>query len=193
MNVDAGLFRRVEGGKPDNQGGCRSVRYACVYTHPQAERWATDNLQRQGYQPYLPTCTVWVRDRAIPSLLHPVIRPLFRRYLFLPFDHTHESWSPVRATPGVAGLLRSGLQVHYASEAEIQRLRDTEEARLRPPRPDGGWRPGMACRLAAGPLEGREAVVMEVEDQTALVAVLLFGGLRETLVALEALTQREQP
>src|SRR5215469_15530779 len=109
-----------------------SIRpWACVYTHPQAEAWAQTNLQRAGYETLLPLMRVRRRDRVVRSLWHIVERPLFSRYLFVRFDHTEASWSPIRAAPGVRDILRDRDKVLYAPEAVVSAL----QARY------GAWKP----------------------------------------------------
>ena len=170
---------------------CHSIRWACIYTHPQAEHWANSNLQRSGYTTYLPLYATRVRDRAIRSLWHTVERPLFQRYLFLRFDHTSTSWSPIRATPGVAHLVRNGTDPAYASDAAISTLQAHDHVRrtLTPREPL--WRPGAACRLSDGAFQGHDAVVTAVHHDRALVALLMLGHLREVQVSLDCLVARE--
>jgi len=170
---------------------CRSIRWACIYTHPQAERWANTNLQRSGFTTYLPLYVTRVRDNAIRSLWHTVERPLFARYLFIRFNHTATSWSPIRATPGVVDLVRSGTDPAYASDAAISTLQALDHVRrtLTPPEPL--WRPGAACKLAHGPFQGWDAVVTAVHHDRALVALLMLGHLREVQVSLDCLAARD--
>jgi transcriptional antiterminator RfaH len=174
---------------------CRSIRaprWACVYTHPQAELWAEANLRRSGYTTFLPTHLVRQRDRALPSLVHSVIRPLFPRYLFLLFDHRAASWSPIRATPGVADLIRSGSDVHYAPDAAVSALQATEAARRCLTAENAKWASGVPCSLATGhPFEGHQAVVVQVGKESATIAIMLFGELREVAVDANCLVPRE--
>lgn len=186
----AGLEREISFRSTE---GCYSIgapRWACIYTHPQAEAWANANLIQRGYTTYLPTHAVRVRDRVIPSLTHTVIRPLFSRYLFVRFDHTTESWSPIRATPGVVGILRAGATVHYASPGTVERLQATETERGEPRQAAAAWATGDACTLVAGPLGGRPAVVVEVNPRTICIALIMLGGLREMFVTPDAIEPR---
>jgi transcription antitermination factor NusG len=122
----------------------RAPRWAVVYTHPQAERWADSNLTRRGYVTYLPLAAVRVRDRVTPSMLHTVQRPLFSRYLFIRFNHLADSWSPIRDTPGVLDLVRSGPDVHYAPEAAVSVLQAGEAARRCQVPETTQWAPGVS-------------------------------------------------
>ena len=167
---------------------CRSNGWACVYTHPQAERLANDSLRCAGYTTFLPLTLIRRRDRVLRTFVHTIEAPLFPRYLFLRFDHRGESWSPIRAMPGVHDLIRNGPIVQYASEADVSALQA-----LRPPAaPEQPlWQPGTPCSLASGPLQGHPAVVLSAARETATLAVLLFGAIRHVSAPITALAARE--
>lgn len=175
-----------------NHHPCYSMpRWACVYTHPQAERWADTNLRRQGYATYLPLHRVRIRDNAIRSLWHTVERPLFGRYLFIRFDHLHESWSPIRATPGVVDLVRQGREVSYARAGSLEAVQAAlAEAATQPP-DSPQWAPGTPVELVAGAFYGLPAVVLKTGQDMALVAIMMLGHLREISVSLDCLRARD--
>lgn len=166
------------------------TRWAVAVSHPQAEQWADANLRRQGYDTYLPLYAVQRRDRALPSLRHTVLAPLFSRYLFV--RHVAgESWRPIYETPGVARLLRDGDKLSYAAEGAVSALQASEASRrtLTPPGPL--WRPGMPCRLVLGAFVGHDAVVVSVQRSTAVVVLPVFGQVREAIVGLPCLAPRD--
>ena len=178
---------------PTDHRGCYSIRtprWACVYTHPQAETWANTNLRRAGYQTYLPTFAARVRDRVVPTLHHVVTRPIFPRYLFLLFDHLEASWSPIRATPGVVDLVRSGSEPAYASEAAVRALQALDAQRATPAPKSCQWAPGAVCRVGIGIFQGHPGVVTIVANDTALVSLLFLGHLREIALPLDCLEPR---
>jgi transcriptional antiterminator RfaH len=192
--LDAAPHTRLDADSPHHLGcySIRAPRWACVYTHPQAELWAEANLRRSGYTTFLPTHLVRQRDRVLPSLLHSVIRPLFPRYLFLLFDHRAASWSPIRATPGVADLIRTGSDIHYAPEAAVEALRAGEALRRCQAAETTQWAPGVPCSLATGPFAEHQAVVTQVGKEMATIAVMMFGELREVAVQLDCLRARDE-
>jgi len=181
---------------PASHLGCYSIRaprWAVVYTHPQAERWANSNLTRRGYVTYLPLAAVRVRDRVTPSMLHTVQRPLFSRYLFIRFNHLADSWSPIRDTPGVLDLVRSGPDVHYAPEDAVSALQAGEAARRCLTAENTSWAPGTPCSLRKGyALEGLPAVVLSVHRDQATVAIMMLGHLRNVSVNLDCLKARDE-
>lgn len=82
-------------------------RWFCVQSHPQAERWADENLRRQGYETFLPVHDVRVRDRVTRTMTHIVERPYLPGYLFVRFDRDRDSWGPICHTRGVKRLFMS--------------------------------------------------------------------------------------
>ena len=170
---------------------CRSIRWACVYTQPQAETWAASNLTRSGYRVWFPTHVVQRPDRATPTIRHAVVVPLFPRYGFIAFDHRDTSWSPIRDTPGVVDLVRCGSLPAYTNATVVERLQAVQ-ALAAAPRPETSqWAPGDAVAPRTGALTGHPAVVVEVRGQTAEIAMLLFGELRRVLVDVRCLVARD--
>ena len=72
-----------------------------IYTKPRQERYARENLERQGYEVYLPL----IRDRRRRKGRYvETVDALFPRYLFIHLDQDTDNWSPIRSTFGVSGL-----------------------------------------------------------------------------------------
>jgi len=178
------LGSRPEGGSTAGADACR--RWACVNTHPQAERWAQQNLERRGYRTYLPLVLVEQRDRVVPSLRHQVLRPLFASYLFL--EHAVGSgWSPVLYSPGVRAVVTAGSRLQYARAGAVEALQAGEAVRRSVTPSEGCWRPGAACQVGDGALQGDGAVVMAVRSDSVVVELLVFGQLTRAVVAVAAL------
>lgn len=75
-----------------------------VQTHPRQEKRALLDLERQGYQCYLPMLSVKLNQQTELMLKH---EPLFPRYLFIVFDTdlTVASLAPIHLTPSVSRLM----------------------------------------------------------------------------------------
>jgi transcription antitermination factor NusG len=192
MPLDASVMAAVDTAAPvANHLGCHSIRWACVYTQPQAERWAETNLQLLGYRVWFPTRTVPQRDPVIPTKLNPSTRPLFPRYGFIAFDHRDTSWSPIRNTPGVVDLVRSGALPAYTNAAAVERLQGLLAQTATQQPETGQWASGDAVAPSAGAFTGHPAVVISVTGQRAIIAMLLFGELRQVSVDVASLVARE--
>jgi transcription antitermination factor NusG len=154
--------------------------WAVVHTHPHAERWAVTNIERLGYRCYLPT---YAATRIHRTMRLTVELPLFSRYAFVALAQG-EPWTPVRYAQGVAQLLMNDGKPHYARAASVEALQAGEAAR-RTPVPDAArWTPGQPCVVAAGPLEGRDAIVLTVRKKTANIAVMALGDLRRISIPI---------
>jgi transcription antitermination factor NusG len=182
-----GLVSQPEGNRPELCGR----RWICVQSHPQAERWALNNLLRSGYSAYLPMCCVMVRDRVIRSLLRERLTPLFAGYLFVALG-PDEPWTPVRYSPGVSRLLGfDGTKPQWVPDALVDALKAGEVARATLAPSNALWRPGAPCRLAGGAFDGHDAVVLRIERDSAVVGLVVFGAMREAIVGLALLANRD--
>lgn len=85
------------------------LRWYLIRTKSCGEALAQANLQRQGFEIYLPRVALTVRrhGRWCAS-----IAPLFPGYLFLRLNEGRQALSPVRSSLGVSAVVRFGS--HYA-------------------------------------------------------------------------------
>ena len=166
-------------------------RWCVIASYPQAERRAAASLALKGYQTYLPLVAVTRRDRVVRSMLHRVEIPLWPGYLFVRLD-TRDPWYPIRYAPGVFQLLtnadRSPAPV---ADHILAALQATEDARRSLPPPGARWAPGAACSLSQGPLASMPAVILRCDHDTATIACLFLGQLREITVPVDCLSKRD--
>jgi transcriptional antiterminator RfaH len=162
--------------------GSRPV-WCVVAAKPKAERTAHAELHRRGFEAYLPLLTTRLPNR------HYRIGPLFPGYLFVRMDLT-KPWNPVRLCPGVFSLLSVNGIPSICPDTVVEAVRSAVDAAEAFPASSHCWRPGTPCSLAAGPLAGMPAVVTHVATETANIAVMMFGHLRNILVPLDALAPR---
>ena len=196
MPLDAAMPQCVATPDSPISAGCYSIRWACVYTQPQAETWAASNLTTAGYRVWFPTSVVQRRDRATPTIRHAVTVPLFPRYGFIAFDHRDTSWSPIRDTPGVVDLVRCGSLPAYTTDTHVAALRSaldaSHAAAASIDAPDARRRVGAIVAPGNGsPFAGHPAVVISVTGQRAIIAMLLFGELRQVSVDVNSLVARD--
>ncbi len=159
-----------------------NARWHVAQTHPQAERWAVENLSRQGFVSYLPLAAIVVRDRVLRTLTRTVLRPLFSSYLFVAFDAERDPWRPICSTRGVRRLFMTGFRPLPVPHGAVERLQATEPSRLSSSASAASWAPGTACVLAAGPFTGLAAVIVDTAEETARVTLLVFNELRDVTV-----------
>ena len=149
----------------------RMLRWYLIHTKPVREGVAELNLQRQGYETYLPRILRSARRRG--RWCDHVV-PLFPRYLFLQLSEGCQALGPVRSSVGVSGVVRFGTRYAIVSQQIITQLRlraDPETGLHRLAKPTSPAR-GAAVRITAGPFEGLDGV-FEREAGSARVVVLL--------------------
>jgi transcriptional antiterminator RfaH len=80
------------------------MHWYLIHTKPRQELRALENLQRQGYECYLPLLPT---EKIQQKLVAIVDEPLFPRYLFIRLDSSQsgKSWTPIRSTLGVSKLV----------------------------------------------------------------------------------------
>ncbi len=83
------------------------MHWYLVHTKPRQEACALQNLERQGYDCYLP---LLASEKLIKGAVTKLAEPLFPRYLFIRLDtgDSAKSWSPIRSTRGVSKLVGFG-------------------------------------------------------------------------------------
>ena len=171
-------------------GNSPRIGWIVAATNSQAEHHADANLRHRGYRTYLPLVLRSRRDRVLPTLVHRLLVPLFRSYLFVHYD-SRDPRRPIRETPGVRDLIRCGSEVQFAPEAAVSALQASEHTRRSLPPPNTQWAPGAVCRVGMGIFAGHLGVVTEVGHDMALVSLMFLGHLREISLPLDCLTARD--
>lgn len=150
-------------------------RWFLVRSKPNAEGTALRNLERQGYEAYLPRLSQLLpwrghwRDRVVP---------LFPGYLFVALDEGSQALAPVHSTLGVASVVRFGASYAIVPNEIVRELRsranlETGLHRLALP---ARLAPGARVRIVAGPFDGLEGVFQrEAGDDRAIVLLSVLG------------------
>jgi transcriptional antiterminator RfaH len=80
-------------------------RWHVVQTQVNSEAKAAQNLQRQGYDVYLPR---YLKRRRHARKVDLVARPFFPRYIFVEINIATQRWRPIQSTFGVSRLVCNG-------------------------------------------------------------------------------------
>lgn len=102
-----------------------TLSWYLVHTKPRQEDIALANLERQGYECYLPRMRIeWIRRRKAEV----AAEPMFPRYLFVRLDSSDQgkSWSPIRSTLGVSQLVHFGARAAKVDDTLVDLLRQRE-------------------------------------------------------------------
>ena len=151
------------------------LRWYLIHTKPSSEELALCNLNRQGYDVYLPRALQAVRSR---GCWRERIVALFPRYLFLRLNEGLQALNPVRSTLGVSGVVRFGSRYTIVPDQVIGELRARAD-------PASGLHrlscrpklfPGAAVRIMSGPFDGLEGVFERPAGADRVVVLLRILG-----------------
>jgi len=141
-----------------------------VYTKPRHEIVARLNLQRQGFDTYLPLSQQHKRRR---NFYQVVTEPLFPRYLFIFLSSEIDDWSKIHSTRGCVSLIRFGTLPARVPDVLIEYLQREEEARFTQQITDTpDFKAGDYVRVLDGILVGYEGVVEAKNSQQRITLLL---------------------
>jgi transcriptional antiterminator RfaH len=139
-----------------------------VHTKIRQESVAQENLERQGFECFLPQIHV---EKLRRGQLRVVREALFPRYLFIRLDTglDAQSWGPIRSTLGVSRLVTFGQTPAKVDEDLIEQLRlktNTTEVQLR------HFAPGEQVVVTEGPFVGVEAIYQMADGEGRVMLLL---------------------
>jgi len=144
-----------------------------IYSKPHKEQVARENLERQGYEVYLPMARI--RRRRLGKGANR-IEPLFPRYLFIKLDTKTDNWSPIRSTLGVSTLVKFGMHPSAVPETLIELLCDRcDEEGIQDITP-GEFKSGESVRVMEGPMMGLEGVFLAKTSSDRVLVLLDIVG-----------------
>ena len=145
-----------------------------VSCKPRQETVAEENLQRQGFNVYLPR--IQVRRRRRGQWLD-VVEALFPRYIFILINPLQRSTAPVRSTRGAVGLVRFGgkpAEVPANVINELMRREDLASGLHLDNR--ALFCAGDSIKLTEGPLAGMEGVFNQEDGEKRVIVLLELLG-----------------
>jgi transcriptional antiterminator RfaH len=146
-----------------------------VHTKPRAEARALENLERQGFEVFLPMISLQKVRRA---KLANITEPMFSRYLFLRTTPGMQDLSVVRSTLGVSYLVRFGQLAAKVPHSWV------EVMRAQPMLKEALIKSGDKVVLAEGMLKGLEAIYLQTDGELrAMVLIDLLS--RPHLISYE--------
>ncbi|MDR2925688.1 MAG: transcription/translation regulatory transformer protein RfaH [Azoarcus sp.] len=144
-----------------------------IHTKPRLEKCALENLERQGYECYLP---LYPAEKLRQRKLTVVDAPLFPRYLFIRLsqENSAKSWGPLRSTRGVSQLVRFGQRPAQVDDALIALLKSREQSSQS--EPERFYAAGEPVQIADGPFANIEAIYQMPDGESrALVLIEIFN------------------
>ena len=144
-----------------------TLSWYVVHTKIRQEALAMTNLNRQGFECYIPMIKMEKLRRHKATLVE---EPMFPRYLFIRLDTSGSgpSWSPIRSTLGVSQLVRFGGQPALVDSKLIELLRTREQVC----QPERLFKAGEKVIVADGPFAGVEAIFKTADAESRSMILL---------------------
>lgn len=150
-----------------------------IHSKPRQEALAGEQLERQGYETYLPLAPVRRRKRGRTI---SESGPMFPRYLFIYLSDKTDDWGPIRSTIGVANLVRFAHSPARVPDKLIDALKQREDSKGVQILANTGFQRGEKVRIAEGPFEGFEAIF---QANTSKDRVILLLQIAEKQISLK--------
>lgn len=140
-----------------------------LFTKPRQEKCALENLERQGYQCYLP---ILPTEKLRQGVLTVSDEPLFPRYLFIRLGQgsSAKSWGPIRSTRGVSRLVSFGQEPAQIDDSLIELLRAQGSSVER--EPERLFKHGERVRLTEAPFAGIEGVYQMADGERRVMVLI---------------------
>ncbi len=139
-----------------------------IYTKPQQEKVALDNLTRQNYQCYLPLIN---KEKISQGKKILSKEPMFPRYLFVWLSHDgQQNLLPIRSTKGVSHLVNFGEQAASLNDEMMDNLKLKIDKAL----VMKVFSIGDKVEICKGPFKGMDAIFNNYKGEERAVLFLNF-------------------
>lgn len=143
-------------------------------TKGRREKYAGENIVRQGYKTYLP---VQHALRGSGKVKYAIAEPVFASYIFV---ETESSWRFLLSTYGVTSVVMIGDRPAIMPLAAIIQLKRQEEDGFYKPRV---MAPGDQIRINSGSYEDQMGIYLgQTQKQRATILMDILGGKRKVQI-----------
>ena len=151
----------------DSASEFHALSWHLVHTKPRGEARSLENLERQGFEVFLPMITL---QKVRRGKLTSVTEPMFSRYLFIRTTTMVQDLSLVRSTLGVIQLVRFGTVPAKVPNDWV------ESMRLQPAVHEKLFNAGDKLLIGNGILKGLDAIYVQPDGETrAMVLINLLS------------------
>ncbi len=128
-----------------------------VFCKPRQEVIAKTNLDRQGYETFLPLVPKIKRQkgRKVNQL-----EAMFPRYLFIHLGKGIENWSPIKSTIGVSHLVKFGIEPARVQSKIVENLIKASDENGVIEIPKRQIQPGDKVAIVDGVMAGYEGIML---------------------------------
>lgn len=156
-------------------------RWFAVHTRPQSERFASEQLEAQGFCVFLPQ---FLRKRSHARRVERRPYPLFPRYLFVEIDMAVQRWRSINGTLGVTRIVGNDHGPTPVADGIVEELmRRRDEAGFVKLAPAASLMIGDKVRILGGSFASMMGLVEGVSDRdrVSILVDLLGRKVRVTL------------
>lgn len=140
-----------------------------IHSKPKDEKVAQENLERQGYETYLPLILGRAKKKGKTI---KAIQPMFPRYMFIHLSDETDDWGPIRSTLGVSSLVRFGMKPAKVPDGLVRKLRENEDSSGLQIIETKEITVDDKVRIAEGPFEGYEGVFSSKSSKDRVIVLL---------------------
>lgn len=151
-----------------------------VYTKPRMEKVAQENLQRQGYETYLPMLRLTRRRN---GRYYNSIEACFPRYLFIHLDTQTDNWAPIRSTLGVAKMVEFGGLPAMVPDALLTSLQTNEDPEGLQQLQEPELKKGDRVTVLEGPFAGYQGIYQQHQSKERVAILMDIVG-KNTLLTI---------
>jgi len=144
-----------------------------VYSKSRQERVAKLNLERQGYETYLPLIHF---PRRRLGKRYTAIEPMFPRYLFIHLNIHSDNWSPIHSTVGVIKLIRFGQEPAKVPDELVDMIRERDDVDGIQELPTYEYKQGDRVQIVDGPMQGYEGIYLARSGNDRVIVLLELMG-----------------
>lgn len=148
-------------------------RWYVAHTRPNNEQRAIVNLQRQGFEVYMPQ---YLAQRRHARRIEAVTRPLFPRYLFIWTDPQIDPWRSINSTYGVLNIIAHGDTPQAVPEGIVESLKSQEDAKGIIKTISNIFYPGQRLEILNGPMAMQIGCFQRMPDTERVVLLLNLLG-----------------
>jgi len=157
-----------------------AAQWFVIWTHSNSERLVHDQLVARSFETFLPMLKTWSRRRGAQSMIDV---PMFPGYVFLRHAMDRRSHAEILKARGIVRILGARWdQLAAVPDGEVDAIRRLAEAPV-PVMPHAYLQQGQRVRIAAGPLDGVEGILIATKPQNGLLVVSI--DLLQRSVAVE--------
>ncbi|MGF1631595.1 MAG: transcription termination/antitermination protein NusG [Kiloniellaceae bacterium] len=150
-------------------------RWYVAQIQPHAEERARCNLERQGFQCYLPR---YRRERRHARRRDVVLAPLFPGYIFVELDLDAAPWRAINGTFGVNHLICQGERPAPVPDGVVEQIAARENDKGLIVLESRAFQSGEALRIVSGALADCFGIFEKMADRERVILLLDLLGRR---------------